>query len=192
MPSPFPGMNPYLEHEDAWHNFQKQFGPAVVAALVPQMGSKYSVKVNQRTYVHEPSCHQRQHWRMAVDEESLSFVEIRDRRNRRLVTVINLLSPSNKNPGPDRDQYEAKRAEILASQTHLVEIDFLRGGPRMPYEEEVVPCDYCVMVSRYAQRPRADFWPLSLRDPLPQIPIPLADDDPEAKLDLQGILHRLY
>ena len=40
MPSPFPGMNPYLEHEDAWHNFHVQFPSAVVAALnAPQLGT---------------------------------------------------------------------------------------------------------------------------------------------------------
>jgi hypothetical protein len=25
MPSPFPGMNPYLEQDDVWHDFQKRF-----------------------------------------------------------------------------------------------------------------------------------------------------------------------
>jgi hypothetical protein len=127
----------------------------------------------------------------AVDKEGLSYVEIRDRRTRRLVTVIELPSPSNKQPGPDRDHYETKRAEILASRTHLLEINLLRGGARMPSLEDV-QCAYCVLVSRFEARPKADVWPIGLREPLPVVPVPLADKDPEANLDLQAILHRLY
>jgi hypothetical protein len=126
-----------------------------------------------------------------VEKEGQSYVEIRDRRSRRLVTVIELLSPSNKQPGPDRDQCEYKRAEVLASPTHLVEIDLLRGGKRMPFEEEI-PCDYCVLVSRVSQRPRAGLWTIGLRDRLPPVPVPLAGDDPEPVLDVQAILHHLY
>src|SRR5947208_5462061 len=83
----------------------------------------------------------------AVDRERLSFIEIRDRDGWQLVTVIELLSPANKYAGPDREQYLAKRAELLVSTVHLVEIDLLRGGRRMPMED-VPECDYCVLVSR--------------------------------------------
>lgn len=68
----------------------------------------------------------------SLDRERVPFVEIRDRESRRLVTVIELLSPSNKRPGGDREQYLAKRSDLLASPTHLVEIDLIRGGRRMP------------------------------------------------------------
>ena len=68
----------------------------------------------------------------AVDIERQRYIEIRDRRSRSLVTVIELLSPSNKRPGPDRDQYLAKRGVILASPAHLVEIDLLRVALRFP------------------------------------------------------------
>ena len=53
MPSPFPGMNPYLEHEDAWHNFHEQFPGAVVAVLEPQVGPNYFLKVDEHVYIHE-------------------------------------------------------------------------------------------------------------------------------------------
>src|SRR5438105_6320764 len=127
----------------------------------------------------------------AVDKVGMSYVEIRDRRSRRLVTVIELLSPSNKRPGPDREQYEYKRAEILASSTHLVEIDLLRGGERMPFDEPVV-CDYCVVVSRSEMRRQAELWTIGLRDRLPPIPIPLLGNEVGPILDLQAILHHLY
>ncbi len=59
------------------------------------------------------------------------FVEIRDAsRGHALVTLIEIASPSNKRPGPDRRAYEAKREEILDSDTSLVEIDLLRGADK--------------------------------------------------------------
>ena len=122
---------------------------------------------------------------LTVDVEHLSFVEIRDRQGRDLVTVIELLSPTNKRPGPDREQYLAKRRQLLASGVHLVEIDLLRGHPRLPLDD-LPPCDYYVMVSRAEERPQAGLWPLGLRDPLPPIPVPLRAADPDASLDLQA------
>ncbi len=128
---------------------------------------------------------------MAVDVERLSFVEIRDRRDRQLVTVLELLSPSNKRQGPDREQYLAKRRQLLASDVHLIEIDLLRGGPRMPVEG-LPDCDYCIVVSRVENRPEVGIWPIRLRARLPVIPIPLRAPDADARLDLQEALNHLY
>jgi hypothetical protein len=109
-----------------------------------------------------------------------------------LVTVIELLSPTNKYSSPDREQYLGKRGRLLASSTHLVEIDLLRGGPRMPFAAPPPQCTYYVLVSRMEKRPQADFWPVHLRDPLPIIPIPLREGDTDAQLDLQAALHHVY
>jgi len=68
----------------------------------------------------------------AVETERHAYIEIRDRQRQSLVTVIELLSPANKDPGPDREQYLSKRRQILTGETHLVEIDLRRGGRRMP------------------------------------------------------------
>src|SRR5262249_52871330 len=130
-----------------------------------------------------------------VEEERLPYLEIRDRMKNEVVTILELLSPANKATGPYRDQYLAKVQRILASGTNFVEIDLLRGGPRMPWER-LSPCDYCVVVSRRADRigddPHADFWPIGLRERLPEIPVPLRPGEPEAKLDLQALVHRIY
>jgi hypothetical protein len=72
-----------------------------------------------------------------------------------------------------------------------VEIDLLRGRPRMPWLD-MPACDYCVVVSRFEQRPKADLWPIGLRERLPEIPIPLRAGDPDARLDLQQVLHHIY
>ncbi|MBI3462828.1 MAG: DUF4058 family protein [Planctomycetes bacterium] len=126
-----------------------------------------------------------------TDIERQSFIEIRDRLGRELVTVIELLSPTNKRSGPDREQYLSKRRQFIASNVHLVELDLLRGGQRMPIEG-LPSCDYCAVVSRAEERPRAGIWPLGLRDPLPVLPIPLRSPDPDARLDLQALLHRIH
>ena len=127
----------------------------------------------------------------AVDVERRASIEILDRRNRHVVTVIELLSPSNKKPGPDRDEYLRKRGLLLEERTHRVEIDLRRGGQRPTYPP-LPPCAYYVLVSRRQDRPNVGFWAIGLRDPLPVIPIPLTPPDADESLDLQALLHRVY
>jgi hypothetical protein len=119
------------------------------------------------------------------------FLEVRDRVRRELVTVIELLSPSNKRSGDNREQYRAERRELLRSPAHLVEIDLLRGWAPMPQEGRP-ECDYSVLVSRAEKRRAADFWPIRLRDRLPVIPVPLRSPDAAVPVDLQEALHRAY
>jgi hypothetical protein len=213
-------MNPYLEQEDAWHDFHERFMPWMADRIAAQVDPRYIVKIDEHIYIHEmPEERRRFLWRAdvavsrgrrggqhsgaavldaplecylpAVDLERVSLVEVRDRRNRQLVTLVELLSPANKRPGSDRDQYLGKRNEVLASPAHFLEIDLLRGGHRMPIEG-MPSCDYCVLLSRVESRPRAGIWPLELRERLPLIPIPLRDPDPDAQLDLQEALHDVY
>jgi hypothetical protein len=213
-------MNPYLEQEDAWHDFHERFMPCVADRIAAQVDPRYIVKIDEHIYIHEVSGEKRSFvgradvavsrgrhggqepgaavldaplecYLPAVDVERVSFVEVRDRRNRQLVTLVELLSPANKRPGPDRDQYLAKRNAALASSVHFLEIDLLRGGRRMPVEG-MPPCDYCVLLSRLETRPRAGIWPLGLRERLPVIPIPLRDPDADAQLDLQEVLNDIY
>ena len=53
MPSPFPGMNPYLEQEVIWHDFHERFLPAAATYLVPQVRPKYIVLIDENIYVHD-------------------------------------------------------------------------------------------------------------------------------------------
>jgi hypothetical protein len=223
MPSPFPGMNPYLEREIAWHDFHERFlilGAGIIGA---QVRPNYVVRVDDHIFVHEPTGEPRPtagradlstaptppraappRGEVAVLEAPArirvpqgevtweAYLEILDRHSREVVTVVELLSPSNKRKsGMDRAQYLAKRRNVLASRTHLVEIDLLRGGAPMP-DEGRPECTYSVLVSRAEERPDAGFWPLGLSDQLPVIPIPLRAPHGEASLDLQGLLHRVY
>ncbi len=221
MPSPFPGMNPFVEQEDAWHDFHDSFMPLVRELLSSQIGPEFVIKIDEHLYIHDVNedtkgflgradvsvAHRSgvavgeaatavleapSHIRLPTrDVERVPFLEIRDRRSRQLVTVIELLSPSNKNRGRDRDQYILKRDQLLVSPVHFIEIDLLRGGPRMPFASPPL-CDYYALVSRTEERPDAGIWPIRLREPLPTIPIPLRAPHADLRLDLQAVLHRIY
>jgi len=214
-------MNPFFEQPALWQDFHTEFLTVLRRQLAPQVAPKYIVKLEEHVYIHDlPPEPRRLFGRAdlsltrpsvapsgeaalgvleapaevrlpAQDVEKVPFLEVRDRRGRELVTVIELLSPSNKRPGEDREQYLAKRRGLLRSPAHLVEIDLLRGGPPMPSEERP-GCDYSVLVSRAERRPDAEFWPVRLRDRLPTIPVPLRVHEGDARVDLQVVLRRAY
>lgn len=116
------------------------------------------------------------------------WIGVRDKTGREVITVIELLSPTNK--VEHRERYEEKRLGLVESGVNLVEIDLLRGGKHLPVNG-LPPCDYCVVVSRGGNR-RVAIWPINLRDPLPKIPVPLRAPDPDVVLDLQTMVHDLY
>jgi hypothetical protein len=47
MPSPFPGMNPYLEQPDAWQDFHQGYIARARDALAAQVLPKYFVKLEE-------------------------------------------------------------------------------------------------------------------------------------------------
>ena len=118
-------------------------------------------------------------------------VEIRDRHERRLVTSIEVLSPSNKG-GEGRREYLAKRKRVLHSSAHLIEIDLLRVGQRLPMKELLPKAPYYIYVGRSEIRPDTDVWPITLDSSLPQVPVPLLAGDSDVMLDLQLALTTVY
>ena len=221
MPSPFPGMDPYLEQKVAFHDFHNAFAVEIRRQLGPMLRPDYFVTLDSHVYTEgddgaleiigasdlsvgptAPDVVEgggvatlappvRATVPMPAARQRDTFVEVRDRNDRRLVTVIEILSPANKKPGRDRDAYLAKRDEYLRSEAHLIEIDLLRGGPRMPIEGAPAS-DYLVLVSRAGLRPDVDLWPVQLDDPLPTVPLPLAGEDPDVPLDLQAAFSQTF
>jgi hypothetical protein len=118
-------------------------------------------------------------------------VEVRDAAERRLVTAIEVLSPTNKR-GEGRDEYLQKRQRLLLSPAHLIEIDLLRGGRRVPMRQALPEAPYFVLVSRAEARPVLDVWPVALRAHLPEVPVPLLPGDADVPLDLQAALTTVY
>lgn len=51
MPSPFPGMNPYLENSELWPEVHHRLITALAIALQPQLSPNYRVAIEKRTYL---------------------------------------------------------------------------------------------------------------------------------------------
>lgn len=127
------------------------------------------------------------------EERRETYLVIRKSDTKEVVTVMETLSPSNKRPNSDGlRQYLEKRREILDSQSHLVELDLLRSGLRLPMMSPLPSGDYYAIVSRRYTRPRAQVYAWTLRDRLPTIPIPLLHGDPDVSLDLQNVFSTVY
>lgn len=128
-----------------------------------------------------------------------AYEEIRDiqiriihRPGRDLVALLELLSPTNK-IGDGYDKYRAKRNEIFCEQkVHLVELDLLVGGKRLPMRDPLPTGDFFALVSRGNQRPQAEVYAWTVRQPLPTIPIPLKAPDPDLLIDLSSIYATVY
>jgi hypothetical protein len=118
-------------------------------------------------------------------------VEIRDVERHHLVAAIEILSPTNKR-SEGRREYLRRRDRFLNSEVHLLEIDLLHKGLRVPMEEALPPAPYFVFLSRAGQRPFTEVWPILLNQPLPEIPVPLLEGNADAKLDLQQALSMVY
>lgn len=223
MPSPFPGMDPYLEEPSLGPDFHLGMIAAMRAALNAQLPPRYAAYADRYVWLHEPDADTRlRHGKPdvyvtdraetmaegnpvgtlaapavvtlpAVRREGNRYLRIIDRQSRRVVTVIELLSPSNKEPGEDREAYLAKRNEYLATGTNLVEMDLLRQGIRLPMGEPgPPPADYYVLVSPAAAFPQAGVWPFAVRDPLPAVPIPLDAGETPLLLALKPCFDRAY
>jgi len=126
-------------------------------------------------------------------ERQETYLVIRDRETMRVVTVIELLSPANKrSKGDGRDKYMMKREEILSSPTHLVELDLLRGGMRLPVVGTLPTGDYYAIISRAKRRPKCEVYVWTLSDKLPVIPIPLKLGDADSSVPLQEVFDIVY
>ncbi|HID61191.1 MAG TPA: DUF4058 family protein, partial [Anaerolineae bacterium] len=120
-------------------------------------------------------------------------IQVRTVDGGQLVTVIELLSPANKRPGTiGQTAYLRKRVNYLLSTVHLLEIDLLRRGERIPVLEPLPDAPYFVFLSRGERRPVCEVWPIYLQDPLPTVPVPLLKPDADVPLDLQAALTKVY
>jgi len=221
VPSPFPGMDPYLEGP-LWTTLYFTLSSEIVRQLAPRLQPRYLVLPVERFIVEmaegmaittgdiypdagivrgQTSAATAQE--VATLEAPLQVatvipssiphvsIEIRDRANRQRVTAIEVLSPTNKR-GEGRLEYLAKRRRILLSTAHLLEIDLLRRGQRVPMQAALPPAPYFVFLSRAERRPFTDIWPVYLDQPLTIVPVPLLPEDADVPLDLQQCFTATY
>ena len=120
------------------------------------------------------------------------YLEVRRADNRQVVAVIELLLPGNKD-GYGRREYLAKRAAVLSSPAHLVEIDLLRGGQRMPVVGAAPDACYRILVANARRAdPVADLYPFGIRQAVPDFVLPLAQADEGIAVNLNGVVRQVY
>ncbi|MEX2141687.1 MAG: DUF4058 family protein [Pirellulales bacterium] len=219
MPSPFPGMDPYLEGS---MNFHHQFSAEIARQLSPKLLPKYVAVMAERFVLDEPNgvaiatgslypdvgvfrsgrdspqaitaASTQAPLRLATkvpERVPHVSIEIRDVKNHRLVTAIEVLSPTNKR-GRGRREYLAKRRRILISSAHLMEVDLLHEGHRVPMQQPLPTAPYFVLLSRVDDRPVMEVWPIQLEEQLPTVPVPLLPGDADVPLDLQLAFSSIY
>ncbi|PSR14378.1 hypothetical protein C8255_24225 [filamentous cyanobacterium CCP3] len=131
--------------------------------------------------------------RLPMPEEITErYLEIREAKTGEVITAIEVLSPKNKQSGKGRLVYEEKRSQVLSSLTNLVEIDLLRRGKPLTLLDGADRQNYCVLVSASDQRPTADLYSFTIRQPLPDIPIPLKPGDEPVVVQFQAIIAGVY
>lgn len=123
---------------------------------------------------------------MAPEEVRETYIRILHRPDRSLVAVLELLSPTNKTDIGFGD-YVQKRMALLRQPVHLVELDLLVGGQRVPTARPLPTGHYFALVARSERRPFADVYAWSIRDRLPKIPIPLKAPDADVVVDLGDV-----
>lgn len=219
--SPFPGMDPYLE-ADMWPDVHHNLASEIQDALSPQLAPKYITRVEPRVVKDQsawqeigimypdvgvldraqghdlPGAPKRPDVtpatlsvpRLSEWEVRLPTLNIYDRQQQRLITAIEILSPVNKRE-PQLSDYRRKRADLIKAGVHLLEIDLIRRGQSPLQHPQVPQSDYRIVLER-SDRALTDIWALDLWDPLPVLPVPLADGDADVSFDLGAILHQMY
>src|SRR5436190_12416981 len=119
MPSPFPGMDPFLEDEKIWPTFQHHLVACLYQTLLPGLVDRYRARVGQRRYATEQALFTS----VLRDEHEEEFIEVRQRNDSKLITLVDVVSPTNKTTDAGRQAYLAKRKEAKSSGASLVEID---------------------------------------------------------------------
>jgi len=224
---PFPGMDPYIESSRFGKGFHGSLICEIVADLNAGLPEGFSANAEERVYIapwdrawvpdlqvvsvvretpedrtqtavlEQPT----DHGTVIAhpEEERELFIEIRAGADwEQLVTVIEVLSPSDKRAGdPGRGAYVTKQRDYLESQTNLVEIDLLRGGshtvaPPRNQLQVFGAWDYVITAHRPARRWHFEFWLNRLPQPLPAIKVPLVEGIAPFELNLQSVVDRAY
>jgi len=217
MPTPFPGMDPYLEHPDMWRDVHHRLIATLADHLAPALRPRYRVKVEVRTYLAEPDkltfigvpdvgairineppvtyavpAQPRVVEVPVPDRIEEGYLVVQEVLSGEVITAVELLSPTNKRPGEGRRKYEAKRLAVLGSRTHLVEIDLIRAYEPMLVYGNGHHTHYRILVSRSNRRPQADLYGFNVQESIPAFRLPLRQGDEEPLVQVGQLLHDLY
>lgn len=190
MPSPFPGMDPYLEHAEVWPRFHGQFMGSLYQCLTPNLPDRYRARIVCRNYTNELVLFTS----VSREEHSEDYFEIRSRSDGQLIALLDLVSPTNKTMSSGRSAYLATRAEAEHAGAALVEIDLiLQGQPTLEVDRSALPPhDYRVTITRAQSPGRFEIYATTIQKRLPKFKLPLRSEDRVCSVDLQDVLQRAY
>ena len=190
MPSPFPGMDPYLENPNLFMGIQQALVTFLCDEMNQMLPTNYVSSICERNFWDSDS---------ALDDRREAFIEIVPVGGEgEVITLIEVLSPSNKSRGtPGHDTYIEKQQTILQSDTHLIEIDLLRDGLHTvaaDRDEIAVQAhfDYCVCLSRAYGSAAFEVWARTVRQSLPRFRVPLKAEDKDVVINLQALFDHCY
>jgi hypothetical protein len=222
MASPFPGVDPYLESQNFWPDFHARFLNFWCEAVADQLPDNYEARMDERVNLVErpPETIRRVEPDLAiarrgpsgtapatatglatlepvsipiliVDEKPETYIQILHRPGRTLVAILELLSPANKEE-PGYGGYLLKRNAVLHQKVHLVELDLLLSGRRMPLQEDYPLGNYFALVAPGNRRPDCSVYGWNVRRVIPPIHIPLLPPDPPILVDLASVFSVTY
>jgi hypothetical protein len=183
-------MDPYLEDDALWPSFHHEFLRCLQQILQPSLIDRYGSRVKKRHYVTEGELSTSGE----RNEHHEGYLEIHNRCDGRLITLVDVVSPANKLTAAGRAAYLAKRAEAKNANASLVEIDLvLQGQPTLEYSRDGLPdWDYAVTVVRSTHPDRFEIYTATLQKRLPRFRLPLASDDRDMVIDLPTAFTRCY
>jgi hypothetical protein len=183
MPSPFPGMDPFLEEDRLWAAFQDAFASALSEVLQQKLREKYRIGISERTYSNAHGGTQRE-----------SFVEVYGHEHGRRLVLIDIASPANKTTQEGRAAYLTTRQRARMANVVTVDIDLLqRGTPTLNYSrDKLPPFDYAVTVSDNSTPPRNAMYTSHVLKRLPRFTMPLGVNGATLVLDLQAVFEKAY
>jgi hypothetical protein len=218
-------MDPYLEDSELWRGLHHRLISAADEQLQPQLIPRgYVVDIQSRIWLEEPArsiypdvallktesrapAQQSAGTRTTLADEPVrlqsrasevreDYLLIYEKSTKKLITGIELISPTNKSDRRGRFLYLRKRRELRREGVNEVEVDLLRGGKplvRLPGSvlKKIQPGGYVANILR-AKSLDYEFYPIELTARLPRIGIPLKPGEPDVVFDLQAALTRVY
>jgi hypothetical protein len=222
MPSPFPGMDPYLEDPAFWPDFHHRFIDCWCEAVADALPETYDARLDERVNlvqvtpeiikliypdgaVSKGDRPSRSNGAVAgtllMEPVTIPHEVLEEARQTRIeilhrpdrtLVAVLELLSPTNKTGEGFDIYRGKRLAILLQKVHLVELDLLLGGNRLTHAAPLPPGDYFGFLTRKATRANCDVFSWTLRQPLPTIPIPLRAPDADIHIDLGKVFQTAY
>lgn len=222
MPSPFPGMNPYLESPGIWAEFHSRLIVAISIALASSLHSKYYAAIEQRTYLDTPEDSiligipdvsitiERNPASRSTNKQSVATVsqpeivtlplpeEVTERyleiRNTKTNSVITAIEILS----PKNKRKGEGKAAYLKKRQHVLTTQThfieidLLRGQLSMPIVSKSHTDYRILVSRSNTRPKAELYGFNLSEPIPTFTVPVQPGDTEPPLNLKTLLDDVY